>query len=352
MKLRITLITALVIFSVKGQASDLDVIVKLSGSWKFSIGDSIAWAGKNFNHDKWDEVIVPGSWESNGYVGYNGYAWYRKKFIIDEYYEDKTFYLDVGKIDDVDEVYINGHKIGSRGIFPPHYKTAYNQHRIYSFPASYLDKENIIAVRVYDKQMDGGLIDNVNLCVDYNNSMLEVDLSGEWKFKTSHNKKWKDPDYNDSDWENIFVPMNWESQNYEEYDGYAWYRKTFTVPDNLTNQDLMLVLGKIDDIDIVYLNGKILGSVLKTIDDQRPNRQFINKKNAWNVLRSYEIPKELIRENNTICIAVYDTHGKGGIYKGPVGIMTKRNFARSGLDDSPFGKADNIIEAFIYELIY
>lgn len=70
-----------------------------------------------------------------------------------------TIYLMLGRIDDVDVVYLNGKEIGSGGKFPPDYETAYDRIRKYTIPADYLkeDDENVIAVRVYDGQGLGGI---------------------------------------------------------------------------------------------------------------------------------------------------------------------------------------------------
>ncbi len=57
------------------------------------------------------------------------------------------------------------------------------------------------------------------------------------------------------------MPANWESQGYPTYDGYAWYRKKFYFPEEYGNQDLYLILGRIDDIDVTYLNGHKIGNV-------------------------------------------------------------------------------------------
>jgi len=76
-----------------------------------------------------------------------------------------------------------------------------------------------------------------------------LNLEGDWKFKLHNNKLWKNPDYDDSGWADIKVPMQWEAQGYFNYDGYAWYRKTFELRETLKIKELYLVLGKIDDYD-------------------------------------------------------------------------------------------------------
>ncbi|NJM16255.1 MAG: hypothetical protein HC896_13550 [Bacteroidales bacterium] len=44
-------------------------------------------------------------------------------------------------------------------------------------------------------------------------------------------------------------------------------------------------------------------------------------------MRIYEIPRGLLKpgQTNVITIKVYDSGGEGGIYNGPVGLITKEN---------------------------
>jgi len=50
-----------------------DKIINLEGNWKFSIGDDSVWSTAKFNDESWDEILVPSSWENEGFHGYNGF---------------------------------------------------------------------------------------------------------------------------------------------------------------------------------------------------------------------------------------------------------------------------------------
>ena len=52
-------------------------------------------------------------------------------------------------------------------------------------------------------------------------------LRADWKFSIGDRQEWADPNYYDSDWEEIYVPRRWERESFNGYDGYAWYRKSF-----------------------------------------------------------------------------------------------------------------------------
>jgi sialate O-acetylesterase len=321
-------ITLALIISIQVNADNLHKIVSLSGSWKFSIGDDISWANPSFNDSDWDQIAVPGQWENEGYKDYNGYAWYRRSFKPGDMPANTTIYLMLGRIDDVDEVYLNGKLIGKSGKFPPNYESAYNRTRKYIIPSESLkeDQDNVIAVRVYDSYNEGGIVEGpTGIYIDEDNNLLDLDLSGKWKFHTGNNKEWKSPEFNDEDWDLINVPDYWENEGYEDLDGYAWYRVKFKLPSNLNIGDLYLALGKIDDVDDVYLNGELVGNVY----DLRRNYDF-GWGDGWecNVRRIYKIKDGLLKQNgmNILAVKVHDDQGLGGIYEGPIGIMSAKNY--------------------------
>lgn len=326
---RTVIISLILLIGISSYAEELRKLTSLSGSWKFSIGDDIRWAGISYDDSKWDQINVPGKWEAQGYNDYNGYAWYRKKMHVGELSSNYTVYLMLGRIDDADEVYLNGKLLGKSGKFPPNFRTAYDKTRKYAIPPGFLkaNEDVVIAIRVYDTFLEGGVLDGkIGMYVDTDNDFLDVNLGRGWKFHTGDNKDWRSPDFNDEAWKAINVPSEWENEGYDDYDGYAWYRLKFNLPKNLSSHDLYLSLGKIDDIDEVYLNGKFIGSVY----DLKRDGEF--KRTGWeyNARRVYKIADGLLKTEsvNTIAIRVYDSQLRGGIYEGPVGIMTGDNSRR------------------------
>lgn len=132
------------------------LIIDLSGVWKFRLGDHITWRHLNYNDERWDSIFVPATWESQGYQ-HRGYAWYRKRFTMPEDLLDSSFVLVVGKINDVDQVFVNGTLVGSMGKFPPNAKAERESVREYVITEGLLQKENVIAVRVFSEQKQGGI---------------------------------------------------------------------------------------------------------------------------------------------------------------------------------------------------
>jgi sialate O-acetylesterase len=331
--IRILSITALLYFFAQNCKAypgeeGLVLLQSLKGNWLFSIGINEEWASPKFNDSSWESIKVPSAWEDQGFNGYNGYAFYRKKITISSSYKGRMLYLNMGYIDDVDEVYLNGHKIGSTGSFPPNYNTAYNAERVYFVPEEDItfDGPNLIAVKVYDAIGEGGIISGeIGLYAGKNSANLTLNLQTTWKFQTGDDLKRKDPDFDDSSWKEIFVPAKWEDQGYRDYDGYAWYRKTFTYNTTEDNEKMVIMMGKIDDIDQVFINGTLVGSTGNLTS--RANSD-VSAGQEFDAFRGYFIPDGLLKKNqkNVIAVRVLDTGGAGGIYEGPVGLITQSKY--------------------------
>ena len=314
----------LFLFAVVGvfklEASDWSSLVDLRGSWLFTVGDDPVWAEPATDVHDWDKIYAPRKWEYY-YEGYNGYGWYRKNFSIQSLPATGYVVLFLGYIDDVDEVFINGQKVGQTGKFPPHYRTAYNIERQYAVPVSLLNKDhNVITVRVFDEALDGGIVNagKFGLYYDRDQALMKYDLSGTWKFSIDNFGNMNSPETDDSNWADIYVPMKWDNQGYRDFDGIAWYHKRFSLPESLKGQDLYLVLGKIDDFDKVYLNGEKIGEV-----EDLPGYSRSRQDKAWQLYRIYKIPLNLLKNKNLISVEVRDIGLDGGIYEGPVGIATE-----------------------------
>ena len=302
-------------------------VVELRGTWKFEVGDNENYASAKFNDSKWENIFVPSSWEDEGFPGYNGYAWYRKNFTIPSSDRGKNLYFHGGYIDDVCRIYINGHLIGGRGLFPPSFETAFNQEEILRIPDEYLnfDGDNVVAIRVYDDYQYGGIIrGKVGIYIHPDQWDVTVQLPTLWKFKIGDDAEWSSPTFDDSQWEKLIVPNAWDYQGYQQYDGFGWYRVSFTIPSSMKSEKLFIVLGKIDDVDETFLNGTEIGSTGRMSGFNWKKR--IN--NEYQDMRLYRLPSDKIRygQKNVIAVRVYDHWRYGGIYEGPIGIITEREY--------------------------
>lgn len=303
-----------VVLLFAGNMSSFSGEINLNGEWKLRIGDNKNWANPAFNDADWAVINAPKSWEDQGFRGYDGMAWYRKTITVGSDFQGQDLVLQLGYIDDIDEVFVNGQKIGQTGSFPPSYSTAYNALRRYPLPGKFLrfGKENVIAIRVYDSQLEGGIVGgDLKIYSEGKSLNLDIDLSGNWMLNRGMES---DP----SKAKPIIVPGMWENQGFD-YDGYAVYATRFAVPKHLVGERMVLLAGRIDDIDRVYINKQYVGSTGKYFDRicDENYREF----------RNYFIHPEVLKAGeNSIEIKVYDEHGEGGIIQGPVGIVTQKKF--------------------------
>ena len=185
-------------------AGEVVRIKDLQGVWKFSIGESKEWRLPKFDDSDWETILVPSPWEDQGFNGYNGYATYRRTFEVAPEYKDRMLYLFLGYIDDVDEVYVNGKKIGSTGSFPPYFETAYNAERKYYLPSDVIifGGKNLITVVVYDTYQQGGIVSGkIGLYAGKSVMKLSANLQGAWKFKTGDDMERRKANYDDAEWD-------------------------------------------------------------------------------------------------------------------------------------------------------
>lgn len=132
----------------------------VAGQWRFQKGDNMDWKEPGYDDSNWWVVTLPSTWERHsGYTNDYAYGWYRRRIIIPEECKGKNFVILLGQIDDVDEAFFNGVRIGSTGSFPPRYESAWATPRRYEVLASLVrgDGTDLIAVRVFDAGGMGGI---------------------------------------------------------------------------------------------------------------------------------------------------------------------------------------------------
>ena len=133
-----------------------DDVIQLRGPWRFRTGDDPRYAARDYDDDTWETLPVPQVWERAGHPDYDGQAWYRTHFTLPAgqaggHADDRAVVLELGKVDDADETFVNGLKVGeTRG---------WRAYRHYAVPANLLNwgGDNVLAVRVSDGGGPGGL---------------------------------------------------------------------------------------------------------------------------------------------------------------------------------------------------
>ena len=191
------------------QQKPSDMTVSLEKGWKFTTGDSMAYASPAFNDSSWKSILPSQPWERQGYADYDGFAWYRIHFFLPSDLKKKAYFKDsiqivLDKIDDTEETYLNGKLLGQNGTAIHENgdnaaKTFTGVPNAYSFVRRYVisandsrllwDKENVIAVRVDDTGGDGGMYGRQHFVsmIDVKD-MLKLDIQST-PLKLGENKK-------------------------------------------------------------------------------------------------------------------------------------------------------------------
>lgn len=136
----------------------------------FKTGDNAAWANEQFEDKDWAPIQLQTYWEKQGYDKYDGFAWYRIHFNLPSSLKEKAILktqieIYFPGIDDADITYLNGNEIGKTGRMPEDpngYKSGgriKERHYLISAdnPVLHWDKDNVIAIRVYDGGGTGGV---------------------------------------------------------------------------------------------------------------------------------------------------------------------------------------------------
>ncbi|MDQ2687947.1 MAG: DUF4982 domain-containing protein, partial [Armatimonadota bacterium] len=142
----------------------------------------------------------------------------------------KDIELVIGKVDDVDETFVNGVKVGQSGSLPPDYATAYELTRRYVVPAKLLkgDGADVIAIRDYNGDGVGGLyVPKASAAQD--SGPFSSDAAGG------------------------------AAQGFTS-GGVGWYRKTFTLPASLKGRLLSVHFDGAYMDSQVWLNGQKVGT--------------------------------------------------------------------------------------------
>ncbi|MEX2156425.1 MAG: alpha-galactosidase [Gemmatimonadales bacterium] len=136
-----------------------DTVVHFRGPWRFRTGDDPRYAARDYDDDAWETIPVPLRWEQSGHADYDGDAWYRTRFTLpvlptgrsDGRTDGRSVWIELGKVDDVDETFVNGVKVGGT--------SGWRAYRRYSIPADALNwgGENVLAMHVTDSGGPGGL---------------------------------------------------------------------------------------------------------------------------------------------------------------------------------------------------
>lgn len=125
-----------------------------------------------------------------------------------------------------------------------------------------------------------------------------ISLKGDWKICTDDDRRFADPDYDDSAWDEIALPgsmIQYTLDKKNAVHGILWIRKQVIFPEKMTHMPLGMILGRIGNADRTYVNGTMIGAM-----GEFPPNEF----SMWNHPRNYLIPDTLLHTDQPNIIAI------------------------------------------------
>lgn len=139
--------------------------------WKFQPdserqGIALGWHTSEFEANGWGEIRADRHWEGQGHAALDGWAWYRLEIEVPADWTSKTYFLNLGGVDDHCEIYVDGDLVGSMGDIENR-KTAFDQPRSFDI-SKWVEpgKKLQLAIQVYDWFGAGGLFKPMTLSTE------------------------------------------------------------------------------------------------------------------------------------------------------------------------------------------
>lgn len=114
-----------------------------------------------------------------------------------------------------------------------------------------------------------------------------------------------DPELATNDWIDITVPKPWQEAGLADFTGLVWFRHWIDVPKDWAGKELKLFLSTINDIDITWLNGTLVGC-----------------QQIKGVGRIYTLPPQLVKPGkNLLTVAILNKESPGGFCSAPANMI-------------------------------
>ena len=155
--------------------------IKYEKAIKNDLGTQERWFNPSINISDWQSFVVPQMWNNPELGSIDGVVWFQYDITLPEELAGKAGELSLGKIDDDDETWINGVKVGATKGYDimRNYKIAENLLKV---------GKNRITVKIVDTGGDGGMYS------DAEDLFLKIDgkkhqLKGDWKYQIAESNK-------------------------------------------------------------------------------------------------------------------------------------------------------------------
>ncbi|MBL3658939.1 sialate O-acetylesterase [Fulvivirga sediminis] len=132
------------------------------------------WFNVDYQPKNWSRMNIPGYWEDQGVSNLDGVVWFRREVEIPASMVGEPGRVDLGRIVDADQLYINGKEVGSTGYMYP-------QRRYNIEPGVLKPGKNIFVIRVTNNFGKGGFVPDKPYHVLVESDT--IDLKGYWQYK-------------------------------------------------------------------------------------------------------------------------------------------------------------------------
>lgn len=350
-------------------------MMNLNGNWKFN---AIYGEGSNYNNIKAsstdvvvdnldiNQIKVKGEWTTTN-VEERGSGFYKDNYLK-HFFKDKT---DKSSVIYIPNLPTSGYyEAFVRFPFAINLNTKVNIQHANGIDTQYFNQRNrcdewlSLGIFTFEKDKENGLeitsdVYGVSVSADavlFRPVSKEKIISAEKEKKTVFLNN-----FDDTDWYNLKVPGHYGMINdFSNYTGKAWYRKTFTTPDKWTldkNEKIRLKFDGVYHIAKVYLNGKFIGEhkggftpfeidVTKNVELNKPNVLAVETNNnalvgaTWNwggIIRDVTLVK-----NNDVRITHNYIHAYPDLDKGTASLELKIRIENSGSTDRVLDLKTNI----------
>lgn len=152
--------------------------------------DARGWSAAADIDAGWPTLQAPREWEGQGLAGLDGVVWMRRRIELGAAQAAGSAQLHLAKVDDCDEVWVNGQRVGGQ--------CGHDKPRAYALPAGLLQAgANWIAVRVTDSGGGGGFHGSAaDMRLD--TEAGSVSLAGPWRARVEAPQVASGPTANDA----------------------------------------------------------------------------------------------------------------------------------------------------------
>lgn len=153
------------------------------------------------------------------------------------------------------------------------------------------------------------------IMISYASMAQLVSMPKECKFKMGDDLAWASPSFNDAGWVNKQLASSIDLTGIKA-DVYAWFRIKIVIPSSMKTaagktKEIQINLGKIDDVDQTFFNGKLIGQT-GSFPPAYQSKSTVN--------RLYYIPENEVQwdKENVIAVRLFSPDILGaGMYEGP-----------------------------------